>query len=79
VPIIQHDLHEVIQLLNDKIKDLEKNTSVAAASPDKNAATLADMNRRLAAAIGAREMLYDSCCTSQSCNFVVDDGSSSAS
>ena len=69
MPSTKHDLHEVIKLLNTKIEDLESKKKLVADSP-KNRATLDQMNTKLAAAHQARTLLTDSCCTTQSCDFV---------
>lgn len=76
MPTTQHDLHEVINLLNTKISELEGKRSLVADTP-KNRATLSDMNARLTAAQEARTLLYDSCCSSQSCNFEWEEFASS--
>lgn len=68
MPTTQHDLHEVINALNEKIAYLQAKTLLVADTP-KNRATLSDMNAKLAKAQEARTLLYDSCCSSQSCNF----------
>lgn len=69
MPSTKHDLHEVIKLLNTKIADLESKKKLVADSPN-NRATLDQMNTKLAAAQQARTLLTDSCCTTQSCDFV---------
>lgn len=69
MPSTKHDLHEVIKLLNTKIAELESKKSLVANSP-KNRGTLDEMNAKLASAQQARTILTESCCTTQSCDFV---------
>ena len=79
MPTIQHSLSDVITALNKKIDDLAsakklvKETISSGKNVDKNVAVLEEIIGSLEAAENARNLLLDSCCTSQSCNFEYSD------
>lgn len=68
MPSAQHDLRDVVAQLEEKIGQLQANLALVPDIP-QNADCRRQMNESLAHAQAGKKILFDSCCTSQICNF----------
>jgi phage shock protein A len=68
VPSAQHDLRDVVAQLDAKIRELQSHLTVIPDIP-QNAECRRQMNESLAHAQAGKKVLFDSCCSSQICNF----------
>ena len=68
MPTSQHDLRDVVAQLDAKIGQLQATLAMVPDVP-QNAECRRKMNESLEHAYKGKQILFDSCCTAQICNF----------
>lgn len=68
MPTAQHDLRDVVAQLDAKIGQLQANLALVPDIPE-NEECRRKMNESLEHAYKGKQVLFDSCCTTQICNY----------